>query len=336
MICIRLVLAILFLSSWAFGQFQLSTCAIFKNEAPFLKEWIEFHKLQGCEHFYLYNNNSTDNFLDVLEPYLTANEATLIDWPYTYPYGDHKRWIAIQTSAYRDCIKNFGKENVWIAFFDIDEFLFSPLGKKLPTVLEQYFQGGVVRVFWRVFGTSGVEDLAEHQCLIEALTRCSELNCVLNQWFKSIVRPDCVINCISAHEFVLKENCYATLFDRRPGKNSNVTTCELFLNHYWLRTEKYLREYKISSEAARKRSDALKYKNLCDRCQDTTILQFVPALRQALGYDKIKTKVADEKKLSLSQDPMCKKNHARKKGRAHAKDYRRRKGHHFISAISSH
>jgi hypothetical protein len=32
---------------------NLAITAIFQNEAPYLKEWIEFHLLMGAEHFYL-------------------------------------------------------------------------------------------------------------------------------------------------------------------------------------------------------------------------------------------------------------------------------------------
>ena len=39
-------------------KYNVAVCAIFKNEAPYLKEWIEFNHLVGVEHFYLYNNNS--------------------------------------------------------------------------------------------------------------------------------------------------------------------------------------------------------------------------------------------------------------------------------------
>ena len=38
-----------------------SICAIFKDEARFLREWLEYHRLIGIEHFYLYNNFSTDD-----------------------------------------------------------------------------------------------------------------------------------------------------------------------------------------------------------------------------------------------------------------------------------
>ena len=48
----------------------LSLCAIVKNEAPYLPEWIEFYKLVGVEKFYIYDNDSTDNTKEVLKPYI--------------------------------------------------------------------------------------------------------------------------------------------------------------------------------------------------------------------------------------------------------------------------
>ena len=49
-------------------KYNVSICAIFKNEAPYLREWIEFNHLVGIEHFYMYNNNSEDDYLVVLKP----------------------------------------------------------------------------------------------------------------------------------------------------------------------------------------------------------------------------------------------------------------------------
>ena len=37
-------------------KYNVAICAIFKNEEPYIKEWIEFHKIVGVDHFYLYNN----------------------------------------------------------------------------------------------------------------------------------------------------------------------------------------------------------------------------------------------------------------------------------------
>ena len=44
----------------------LSVCAIYKNEARYLAEWLEFHLLAGVEHLFLYNNDSTDDHREVL------------------------------------------------------------------------------------------------------------------------------------------------------------------------------------------------------------------------------------------------------------------------------
>ena len=44
----------------------LSVCAIYRNEAPYLAEWIEFHRLVGAERFFLYDNGSTASGSSVL------------------------------------------------------------------------------------------------------------------------------------------------------------------------------------------------------------------------------------------------------------------------------
>mgnify|MGYP002617198365 CR=1 FL=1 len=84
-------------------QYKVSIGAIFKNEALYLKEWIEFHRIVGVEHFYLYNNNSDDNYREVLEPYIKRNIVTLVDWPKNQA----------QIEAYKDCISMQKKRAGW-------------------------------------------------------------------------------------------------------------------------------------------------------------------------------------------------------------------------------
>lgn len=38
---------------------------MFYNEAKFLKERLDYHLVIGVSHFYLYNNNSTDDYMPV-------------------------------------------------------------------------------------------------------------------------------------------------------------------------------------------------------------------------------------------------------------------------------
>ena len=49
-----------------------------RNEGPYLKEWIEFHLARGFEKFYIADNDSTDDSLNVLGPYVIKGIVELI------------------------------------------------------------------------------------------------------------------------------------------------------------------------------------------------------------------------------------------------------------------
>lgn len=127
-------------------KYNVCICAIFKDEADYLKEWIELHKLVGAEHFYLYNNHSSDHYREVLEPYISAGEVTLTDWTDTPG----------QMSAYSDCVRRYAKETKWIAFIDLDEFIVPNTYDSIYDFLKQYDRRYPnVIAYWMCFGTSG-------------------------------------------------------------------------------------------------------------------------------------------------------------------------------------
>jgi Glycosyltransferase family 92 len=268
-----------------YAKYELSVCAIFQNEAPFLKEWIEFHKLQGVQHFFLYNNNSDDDFLDVLDPYIKSGEITLKEWPFRYPHENHAEWLSIQTRAYMNCIRQYGVKTTWLACIDIDEFLFCPNGMTVVSFLKNYQAFGGLCVYWRVFGTSHLETIPPNVLMIEALTKCSHPKSALNQFVKSIVQPKFVADCHSAHTFIYKNNYFAIDTDGNVVNSGNVPYCiqdKIRINHYWTRTESWFRERKIPSIKARGREDQIQLAESCNLDDDTAILQFVPTLRDAV------------------------------------------------------
>ena len=89
-------------------KYNFSICAIFKNEAPYLKEWIEYHLIFGVDHFYLYNVGSHDSFQSILKPYINKGLVTYIDWPEAliYPGDDQaERWaLSTQIPAYENAV----------------------------------------------------------------------------------------------------------------------------------------------------------------------------------------------------------------------------------------
>jgi hypothetical protein len=61
----------------------VNSCCNLSDEAPFLREWIEFHRIVGVDKFYFYSNDSKDKYKTVLKPYIASGVATLIEWPTT-------------------------------------------------------------------------------------------------------------------------------------------------------------------------------------------------------------------------------------------------------------
>lgn len=85
-------------------QYDLSICAIFRDEAPYLKEWIEFHRMLGVQHFYLCSHNSIDNYKDVLKPYIRKGIVELKEiW--TDPNADIVSFtFNFQLPWYNECL----------------------------------------------------------------------------------------------------------------------------------------------------------------------------------------------------------------------------------------
>ena len=126
-------------------KYHISLCIMFKDEAPYLREWIEYHHMIGVDHFYLYDNNSSDGFESVISPYMEEGLVTLNRWPYEKG----------QASGYEDCIRKFQSESDWIGFIDVDEFLV-PIGESLTSFFDRLAGRPSVLVYWRFFGSGGM------------------------------------------------------------------------------------------------------------------------------------------------------------------------------------
>ena len=110
----------------------LAACTIYRDDADYLGEWIEFHRLVGVERFVLYDNGSTDDHLDVLAPYLEEGAAIRHEW--RMPFLGEKGRPKAMIQAFEHCVGAHRDDARWIAFLDVDEFLFSPTGGRAAGV----------------------------------------------------------------------------------------------------------------------------------------------------------------------------------------------------------
>lgn len=172
--------------------YDLSIAAILKNEAPYLKEWLDYHLLAGVDHFYLYDNDSTDNQAEVAAPYIKAG---LVD--YFYLPG-----TAMQYAAYNDAVKRFKFQSRYIAFIDGDEFIYPKTNRSVIEVVDEILSDkenvAALGINWQCFGSNGQEKADYTRGVLERFTRRAPDNWTFinadnirdgNIWLKSIVNP---------------------------------------------------------------------------------------------------------------------------------------------------
>ena len=248
-------------------RFTLTACAIFREEAPFLAEWINFHRNVGFEHFYLYNNFSTDDFKAVLAPFIRDGLVTLVDWP--RPAG--------QVAAYRDCIRRRWHEALWIGLFDIDEFLFAPDGRDVPSVLKAYRDLPGVCVWQSYYGSSGHVERPPGP-VVEAYTMRAGPDVTTA---KTIVNPRMVYRAgVHLCKFLSGESMDAHRRTIVPGMAPKLDI--LRINHYWSRSladlDQKIRRGDASFHAPRERDWHIAFESKLNVERDETILDAMQRL----------------------------------------------------------
>lgn len=257
---------------------HMAVCAIMKDEGSYLMEWLEFHKLVGVEKFYLYDNNSTDNTIDVIAPYVNQQEVIYHYWP------EHPG----QMSAYSHCLRNYGESTEWIAFIDLDEFLFPTEADDLKKVLEEFVDYSAVGVNWLLFGTSGHEKKPEG-LQIENFTLRALKNHGPNKHVKCIVRPPQILGPKNPHVFEYI-NGFAVTENKEVLKgahSNNHSVQKLCINHYTTRSKEESLAKMERGRATRKETrDIAYFENLeivLNKEQDLTIQRFLPKLKLAIA-----------------------------------------------------
>lgn len=54
--------------------------AIFKNEGPYISEWVAYHKILGFDKIYIVDNISDDGSSEILAKLHESNEITRIEY----------------------------------------------------------------------------------------------------------------------------------------------------------------------------------------------------------------------------------------------------------------
>lgn len=141
--------------------------ATLRNEAPFLLQWIAWHRMIGFDAFLIYTNDCDDQSEAMLARLQDMGLVTWVQNEARFGGGPQMKALAdaMQHPVYRDA--------EWVAHFDLDEFLVVHAGDgRLQALLDRSGNANMVSVTWRNFGDSGMMSYRDG-LLVEQFTWCA-------------------------------------------------------------------------------------------------------------------------------------------------------------------
>lgn len=164
-------------------KYEFAVVLIIKDEAIYVKEWLDYHLLVGVEHFYVYDNESRDNLKEVLRPYVAEELVTYI------PIVGS----CAQCSAYSDAVHRFRFDCRYMIFIDVDEFILPKGGRHLREIVDEVFaindHIGGFSMHMLNFGSSGHIDADLNADVIERFVHRAPDDHEDHQYVKTIVNP---------------------------------------------------------------------------------------------------------------------------------------------------
>ena len=220
------------------AEVTVGICAIFKNEADYIEEWLAFHILQGVGRIILYDNNSSDDTCQRATSFAKLVDLQIVHWP-----DSENGFNCTQRLAYFDGARRLAGLADYVAFVDIDEFVFADDYRPMGQVLAHFpADVAAIAVNQRVFG-SAAQPTSTGYLVTSRFTMAAVAGHSEDHWFKTIARPDRIAGFDSPHSVVLNLGSYV-LSDGRPlpprphnpGHSSIVAQGALRLHHYILKS----------------------------------------------------------------------------------------------------
>lgn len=217
---------------------RIAIAAIFRNEHPYVLEWIAHHRALGVERFYIADNVSDDGTSELLQALDDLGVIRRI--PFASTPGQ-----APQLPAYAELLGTHARDEDWIAVIDADEFIVPTgdarsLAEVLAPLAAQEDIGAVV-LNWAIHGSAW---LLNHSAglVCERFTRRAHQSFGANHHYKTVLRRAAFASVHSnPHHFVLQPGWRCVHTDgsavvahprHGTGLSERVVWEGLRLNHY--------------------------------------------------------------------------------------------------------
>ena len=149
-------------------SYTLGICSSVKDDARWLVEWVEFHRLTGVDQMFIIDDGSSDATLRILQHYSRLGVVTII--PGTVPNGDPRcaNKNARDSAYVAMCYDHAAPHLDWMVIMDSDEYLYPRQGCSTKDYVSSHCSGRASHVvlYWEMFGGGGFS-LHPHGMLTE-------------------------------------------------------------------------------------------------------------------------------------------------------------------------
>lgn len=138
-----------------------------RDEAPFLLEWVAYHRAIGFDRIVVYSNDCVDGTDRLLEALDAA--GVLTHFPHSPAATEQVAKVVADDAKSRKLFH----DGDWVIWLDADEFLNIHLGDgRVQDLVDRLGDAEGICLSWRLFGDSG-QVSAEEGFLSEAFTGCA-------------------------------------------------------------------------------------------------------------------------------------------------------------------
>lgn len=163
---------------------KIAIGAIFKNEGPYILEWIAFHRVIGVDYFFIADNDSTDGSGELLRALEDLGYIKYLHFPTSLSEPP-------QLPAYRELMARYSHLADWVVFIDADEFAIPSdnlsIKNSLRKILENSQGIGAVALNWATYGSAGRKEYSS-ELVIERFPKRASKDFGVNRHYKSVVR----------------------------------------------------------------------------------------------------------------------------------------------------
>jgi hypothetical protein len=254
-------------------------CAIFKDEAQYLLEWIAYHLCIGFDHIVLFDNGSTDGGPALVAASSFRPFVTIINWPERPG----------QLSAYRYFNVHLAKCFEWVAFIDIDEFVHLVEYDSIKVVLPRYGGASGVQLQWLTFASSGHVARPSGLVIENYFLRlpAHHMRCC---WVKPLLRTSDIVDVRDGPHAMDVSGILLNSLGMPVPPFAGLPPCHgpIVINHYYTRSEEDWRAKMRRGVVVRSEVDDWYVMDEFDRhnrdatVRDDRIMRFIPLVKREL------------------------------------------------------